>query len=238
MDNNTLATAAHMAAQAYKIRAEVPEFTIKQYIHENIQWFAARDACDLWIVFRGTDEAADWADNLNVGKTIAGQGSVHKGFSDALDSVWWSVMDEVYAQDIRHLHVVGHSLGGALAAIAASQCLCSPVDKHVHLWTFGQPRCGDKHWAEWMDDSMGQRYVRVFNAGDMVPHLPTFMRFHHAGREVFFDEGGHIAVPTFLHRVSAAVEVIRTQFPSSIVRLGAHSMDRYLANVLSLLEKN
>ena len=112
MNRITLALAANMAAQAYDTTAQLPDFDVTQHVHGNIQWFAARNGGDLWVVFRGTDEVADWADNLNVGKTVAGQGYVHKGFSDALDVVWWSVMDEIYAQEIRHLHCVGHSLGG------------------------------------------------------------------------------------------------------------------------------
>lgn len=234
MNRTTLALAANMAAQAYGSTAQIAGFDVTQYAQENIQWFAARNASDLWIVFRGTDEVADWVDNLNVGKTVAGQGYVHKGFSDALDTVWWSVMDEIHAHETRHLHFVGHSLGGALAAIAASRCLFSPADNHVHLWTFGQPRCGDKTWADWMDERFGQRYTRLFNAGDIVPHLPTFVRFRHAGTEVFFDEHGSVTTPTFRHRALAAIEVVLTQLPSSILRLGAHAMGRYRDNVLRM----
>jgi triacylglycerol lipase len=237
MNLTTLSIAAEMAVQSYRSRVQVPGFHVSQHIHGNIQWFSARDAYDLWVAFRGTDEVADWVDNLNVSKTISGHGHVHKGFSDALDMVWWSVMDEMYSKNVRHLHVVGHSLGGALAAVAASRSLFSPVDNHLHLWTFGQPRCGDKQWAAWMNERLGERYIRVFNAGDVVPHLPSILRFRHAGTEVFFDERGSVVSPTFQRRVLAAIEVIRTQFPSSIVRLGAHSMDRYRENVLSLLGK-
>lgn len=235
MNRITLALAANMAAQAYDSTAQLPDFDVTQHVHGNIQWFVARNASDLWIVFRGTDELADWVDNLDAEKTISAQGYVHKGFSDALDRVWSFVLAEVYSRGISRLHFVGHSLGGALAAIAASRCLLGSLDDRVYLWTFGQPRCGDKPWADWMDERLGQRYVRVFNAGDIVPHLPTFMRFRHAGTEVFFDEHGSVVTPTSLHRVMAAIEVIRTQLPSSILRFGAHSMGRYQDNVLRML---
>ncbi|MEO5363847.1 MAG: lipase family protein [Magnetococcus sp. DMHC-8] len=234
MNRITLAIAANMAALVYDTTAQLPDFAVTQHLHGNIQWLAARNADALWIVFRGTDELADWVDNLDVAKTVSAQGYVHKGFANAIDRVWRFVLDEVYAQEIRHLHFVGHSLGGALAAIAASRCLLGVLGNRIQLWTFGQPRCGDKRWADWMDERLGQRYVRVFNAGDIVPHLPTFMRFRHAGTEVFFDEHGKVATPTFLHRVTAAVEVIRTQLPSSILRFGAHSMGRYRDNVFRM----
>ncbi len=235
MNRITLALAANMAAQAYDSTAQLPDFDVTQHVHGNIQWFAARNTNELWIVFRGTDELADWVDNLNVDKTISAHGYVHKGFSDALDRVWNLVLGEMYSCRIDHLHLVGHSLGGALAALTASRCLMGSLDDKIHLWTFGQPRCGDKPWADWMDDRLGQRYIRVFNAGDVVPHLPTFVRFRHAGSELFFDEDGAVATPTLLHRVVAAVEVIRTQLPSSILRFGAHSMGRYRDNVFQML---
>ena len=235
MNRITLSIAANMAAQAYDSTAQLPDFGVTQHVHGNIQWFAARNASDLWIVFRGTDELADWVDNLDAEKTISAQGYVHKGFSDALDRVWSFVLAEVYLRGIARLHFVGHSLGGALAAIAVSRCLLGLLDNRIHLWTFGQPRCGDKLWADWMDNCLGQRYVRVFNAGDIVPHLPTFVRFRHAGSELFFNEDGAVATPTLLHRVVAAVEVIRTQLPSSILRFGAHSMGRYRDNVFRML---
>ena len=234
MNRTTLAVAANMAFQAYDSTAQLPDFDVMQHAHGNIQLFAARNTSELWIVFRGTDELADWVDNLNIEKTVSAQGYVHKGFSDALDSVWSFVLDEMHAREISHLHLVGHSLGGALAAIAASRCLLGPLDERMHLWTFGQPRCGDKLWADWMDYRLGQRYVRVFNAGDIVPHLPSFVRFRHAGSELFFDGHGSVATPTFCHRTMAAIEVIRTQLPSAIIRFGAHSMGRYQDNVFQM----
>ena len=243
MNHTTLAVAANMAARAYDSTAQIAGFEITQHVQGNIQWFAARDACDLWIVFRGTDEGQDWVDNLKVKQSKTARGYVHKGFNDALDRVWPSVVEEIEARWTRHLHFVGHSLGGALATIAASRCPQDPINhahdfhqtQHIYLFTFGQPRCGNKPWADWMGHRLGQRYVRVFNAGDIVPHLPTFVRFRHAGSELFFDEHGAVVTPTFSHRVWAAINVILTQFPSSIVRLGAHSMGRYRDNVLRLI---
>lgn len=46
--------------------------------------------------------------------------------------------------------ITGHSLGGAMASIAASDLVhYAKVDsKRIHLVTFGQPRTGDKLFAE------------------------------------------------------------------------------------------
>ena len=51
---------------------------------------------------------------------------------------------------------MGHSLGGALASTCASYLvklgLADPV--HTKLVTFGQPRTGDKEYAQWHDQTV------------------------------------------------------------------------------------
>ncbi len=237
MNHLTLAVAADMASRAYQQTVQINSFTVTQYSHGHVQWFSARSGGDLWIAFCGTNEADDWIFNLNVGKEISNCGHVHDGFNRALDTVWSSVMDEIARGRLERLTFVGHSLGGALAAIAASRLIFSPLCSRMYLWTFGQPRCGDRQWADWMEQQLNSRYVRTFNAGDPIPHVPTRLRFCHAGRELFFDKDGTATEPTLWQRVSAAMGVIVTQFWSSVVWLGAHSMDRYRSNVLKLLEE-
>ena len=46
--------------------------------------------------------------------------------------------------------MTGHSLGGALAAIAARHIQMDIIADHperIHLLTLGQPRTGDEKWA-------------------------------------------------------------------------------------------
>ena len=236
MNHLTLAVAVDMASHAYHQTVHMDGFTITQYSQGNVQWFSARSSGDLWIAFCGTNEADDWIFNLNIGKEISSCGYVHDGFNSALDTVWSTVMDEIARSHLDRLTFVGHSFGGALAAIAASRLIFSPLCSQLYLWTFGQPRCGDKQWADWMEQQLNTRYTRVYNAGDIVPHVPTRLRFCHAGRELFFDEDGKATDPTLWQRLSAAVDVMVTQFWTSIVWLGAHSMHRYRSNVLKLLE--
>ena len=61
--------------------------------------------------------------------------------------------------------MTGHSLGGALAAIAAAyihtDVLLPPqqataADHRIQLLTFGQPRTGDSVWAAAMDKAVGR----------------------------------------------------------------------------------
>lgn len=236
-DHLNMMLAADMALQAYRDQPAVNGYEITRHVHGNVQWFVARNANDLWVVFRGTDELADWLNNLNAIKVKTdGHGCVHKGFQDAVDSVWSEVMNEIHStRRLERLSFVGHSFGGALAALSASRIFLKRWTPYLHLWTFGQPRCWDRSWAMMMD-GMGTRYHRIYNAGDPVPHLPFFVRFQHAGTEIFFDEDGRIEKPTFGRRLKSAAQVVATQLFSSVMRMDAHSMVRYRENVLRLLE--
>ncbi|VDO78638.1 unnamed protein product [Heligmosomoides polygyrus] len=68
----------------------------------------------------------------------------------------------------------GHSLGGALAALAAARTVkqgLRPGDQ-VTMYTFGEPRVGDITFARNFDSMIKNSYRVVFRR-DIVPHLPA-----------------------------------------------------------------
>ena len=74
--------------------------------------------------------------------------------------------------------VVGHSLGGALAALCASRLAHDPdvtrLGAQVECVTFGQPRVGDGEWASGVDERTPRlTYTRVVKAGDLFARVPT-----------------------------------------------------------------
>ncbi|MEO5335212.1 MAG: lipase family protein [Magnetococcus sp. YQC-5] len=234
----TISFAAQLAMDAYSDMPSVAGCLIRQFNSENIQGFTAQKGDDLWIVFCGTNETEDWMNNLNAGKeAMPFGGSVHAGFNHALDDVWDNILFILNHGRWNQAHFVGHSLGGALAALAASRLVYSNFSRRKFLWTFGQPRCGDEQWAEMMELYLAGRYIRVFNAGDLVPHLPTAWRFRHAGREMFFDNDGRKRTPSKWHRMSEACKALVTNRKASLVTLHAHSMNTYLTNVLNSMEE-
>lgn len=81
--------------------------------------------------------------------------------------------------------VTGHSLGGALAEIAAMEFVSNhiPVESVI---TFGKPRVGNHEWASLYDAALGWKTFRLVNANDIVTRLPLWcMGYRHAGQEVF-----------------------------------------------------
>lgn len=148
------------------------------------------------LAFRGTEAitpgdswrklaavARDWWIDARVRRIeCAHGGQVHAGFQHALDAIW-PQLQPLLARAPRWW-CSGHSLGGALAVLAAMrmQDSATPLQGVV---TYGQPRVGDVHCAA----SLGSLpLVRVVNACDAVPQLPPeALGYRHAGELVHLD---------------------------------------------------
>ncbi len=115
------------------------------------------------LVFRGSQQLQNWLFNLNLWPTRWPPGGiVHQGFTQALFAVWKEV-DACLAEIPGPVFYTGHSLGAALATLAAT--LRPP---HA-LYTFGSPQIGDKHFAECCQSIPA---YRVVNHRDIVAQLP------------------------------------------------------------------
>ncbi|TVY81187.1 Lipase A [Lachnellula suecica] len=69
------------------------------------------------------------------------------------------------------LSLVGHSLGGAVAALAGLEC--EALGWEPTVTTFGEPRVGNAGLRDYIDDAFGEgRYRRVTHVDDPVPLLP------------------------------------------------------------------
>lgn len=142
------------------------------------------------LVLRGTNDPRDWLTDFNaIPNGWAGGGLVHKGFAKALDLVW----DKITASLDKNvpsgcpLFIAGHSLGAALATLAASLRLPRA------LYTFGSPRVGDSEFGETLS---GVNVFRVVNNRDVVTTLPPPLPFHHIGELHYIThEGGMLANP-------------------------------------------
>jgi triacylglycerol lipase len=128
--------------------------------------------CDLG---RGPEALSQFIADLSVDLDIrwvaaSGGGRIHRGFRDGLDEVWPELQPclEKLAAGGRALWFTGHSLGGALALLAADRM--HRLSKVMGVYVFGAPRIGDRDYAK----SYAPRAFRFLNNNDVVPHIPPF----------------------------------------------------------------
>jgi hypothetical protein len=140
------------------------------------------DACDLLIVPEG---------DLGTDFVAAGVGArFHMGFIKALADIWEPVSEAVATErqkNDRLLWITGHSLGGALALLAAWRFKRKFVPVH-QVYTFGAPMIGNDLAAQAFDRELPDRVFRYVNSPDPVPMLPTISlianHYCHCGREL------------------------------------------------------
>ena len=120
-------------------------------------------------------------------------GAVSKYYFDAFNAVWNSGMkNDFLALKNKHtdyeVWVTGHSLGGAMAALAATSISKSGYmssDK-IKLITFGEPRVGNSDFAAAVDKLVPYTF-RVIHALDLVAHFPPKgkMGYYHHKTEIW-----------------------------------------------------
>ncbi|KAG9293245.1 hypothetical protein G9A89_010616 [Geosiphon pyriformis] len=77
--------------------------------------------------------------------------------------------------DIVGVVFVGHALGGVYAVFAALEYYnqLNPLYKTVQVFTYGQPRIGNKKFAHYINENKNLFVFRVTYKDDYVPRLPT-----------------------------------------------------------------
>lgn len=155
------------------------------------QAFAAATADYIVVSFRGTKEPRDFLTDLMIrkkpflgnGKSESGFGEVHRGFNMAFESVrdqLKATLDAFEAeQSGRPIFVTGHSLGAALAQLAA--LYLASVGKDVaSVYTYGSPRVGNKDFQRGYESLLKDRTFLHINNSDIVTTIPLkLLGFRH-----------------------------------------------------------
>ena len=146
-----------------------------------------------FVTFAGTDplRIEDWIKDF----TLAPEPNVlHKGFSDALDSVWDEVEAAIRNRDVAEqpLFFTGHSMGGALAILAAERALDKAGIRATAVYTFGSPRTGGQDFFDAYTPELGGRTFRLAHGDDVVPTVPPILNgdFRHVGQLLHCSSGG------------------------------------------------
>ena len=134
---------------------------------------------DMFIVLRGTtsgNKKADWITDASCGLTHGKTGHlVHVGFNQTFNSMLPSIQDFLTKNIIKGtIHIIGHSLGGAVAALAADW-IKKEKGITVKLYTFGAPRVGTHFFVKSTTEAIGaENMYRVHHKTDPVPMVALF----------------------------------------------------------------
>lgn len=132
----------------------------------------AKDRTWAAVVFRGTQNVRDWMFNMDVRRTRWTAGEVHEGFKNALDPIWPRIASVLDSLDCPFF-CTGHSLGAAMATLAASE---RPPRA---TYTYGSPLVGDAAFAT---ACAAAPLFRIVNDRDTVANVPPpVLGYHHAG---------------------------------------------------------
>ena len=181
--------------------------TVERFSDESTQCYAVHNEDFAVVAFSGsdmrvrddTDNASDvltdWLVNLDAGMVDSERvGRVHKGFRAALDEIWdpqdkdenqrlKPYLDGICEDGHRKAWFTGHSLGAALATLAAGRYEHAP-----ELYTFGSPRVGDSAYAQ----SLSCNAYRFVHDRDIVCKVPLSGIYEHVGTAKYLDDEGGI----------------------------------------------
>jgi predicted lipase len=133
----------------------------------------------LHIVFRGTEDRDDVKIDLNQVRSplfLESKILVHSGFLKQFQSIKAALLNEIsaHSSEIEAVHFSGHSLGAALATMAAG-VFSAVIHSHgcrVICHTIGSPRLGNQEFVDWWNDKVDESW-RILNFKDPVPLLPV-----------------------------------------------------------------
>ena len=146
------------------------------------------------VVFRGTANPDNWCGNFMVAQVKPRElgnfpGRVHGGFYAMYLGLRKHLLDELTALLAsegrgKDVFVTGHSLGGALATIAAVDLTRKYPKNAVTMYNFGSPRVGDASFVKYYAATV-LRSFRVVNAADPVTEVPLpIMLYKHVPKRV------------------------------------------------------
>jgi hypothetical protein len=173
---------------------------IKFFGKLSTQCFIASNGQFAIVAFRGSEGwklnerfdpwqvVADWTTDFDIrlSEWVRG-GRVHRGFRDALEEVWADIfpyMKKLADQGCK-IWLTGHSLGAALATLAADR-----FQDVQGLYTFGSPRVGDREFQV----NFRLRAYRMVNGDDIVTRVPPAGIYRHVGELKYIDRKDSIRV--------------------------------------------
>jgi triacylglycerol lipase len=178
-------SAAHVMAQAPPDQQRIPNSMVAE---SNIFGLVARspDGATAIVAIRGTKTVWEWIGDFDAAPvpwfSNPSAGLVHMGFQLTYEHICKSLRALLQGcNGVQKVFVTGHSLGGALAVLAAYDIVADILPAvHVEVYTFAGPRAGAPEFVGKFNALVPVRY-RIVNFMDAVPQVPVPPLYQHVG---------------------------------------------------------
>lgn len=163
--------------------------------------------------FRGTETTStrDWLNNANIWLVKNGPfgSSVHRGFRQALNETCedGTIIDKLINESQlliaqgRALYITGHSLGAALATLAAAHFLEKDISL-TGLYIFGAPRVGDPVFMKEFNNRARALAHRFVKHKDAIARMPGWrFGFRHVGEMWYINQDKIVSNPSWWAQV-------------------------------------
>jgi len=146
-----------------------------------------------FVTFAGSDplKFQDWITDFSA---MPSPSNLHSGFEQAVETVLPDIQLAFgkRAAPNQTVFFTGHSLGGALAILAAWRISRLQNAPKIAVYTFGSPRNGGEEFFEDYTSRLGDFTFRLVHGTDIVPTVPPVLLggYRHVGQAVQCPIGG------------------------------------------------
>lgn len=189
--------------EVFKHVKETPKF----YSSDGAQAYSWIQDGIFYLTFRGTDETTDVFADLDIMRTYIYEDRpnilVHKGFLNYFNELKEDILLDL-TQSSNQFHTIqvsGHSLGGAMATIAAAfigELVNKPlltgqfkpidrVKKRIVCHTIGSPRVGNIGFVNWFQSQVDES-MRIANDDDPVTIFPLSCLYTHVSDAICIND--------------------------------------------------
>jgi lipase (class 3) len=185
----------------------------------------ARQREQTLVGFRATATAGGWGADVDAFLVADPMfaGKAHRGFLRAFNELWPFILEHIRGN--LPTRFVGHSLGGALATLAAAALAKAEVCTVLDTYTYGCPHVGDGAFAGSVPPQ-----IRIVHDLDPVPHLPPIILGYaqHGTEERLYDDGS-LGDPDLFTRVASLWNHAKHGIGAITDPFAEHAIDTYIA---------
>ena len=197
-DEKTALICANLDRKVYQYdrgnyNVEGMTYRIQQNAKGGVKFLLSKSGKTVYIAFKGTSSLKNIYANVNIRmKNVSNNVYIHSGFLDYYKQAEKQVEEYLNETKPKRIVLSGHSMGGAVATIAAYM-LYKSYGPIIELFTFGSPQVGNMSFKKYMNAHIKKSWRFVNNKDYVVRSVPR-RDFHHVGNLVLInnDNGNYI----------------------------------------------